>query len=69
VTEDSATALAAAIAAETGLRTTVVDTGDGVEYVVDIEVASTSSGVVREVLTAWDEDDWPWLRERLPSSN
>jgi hypothetical protein len=45
------------------LRTTVVDVGDD-EYVVDIEVAPTSSGV-RQVLTAWDEEDWPWLRKKL----
>ncbi len=63
MTKARATTLAAAITAETALRTTVVDVGDD-EYVVDIEVAPTSSGV-RQVLTAWDEEDWPWLRKKL----
>jgi hypothetical protein len=57
-----ATALAARVSSETGLRATIGDDSEG-EFWVDVEMP-TQGEELQFVVTAHDPDDWPWLHEK-----
>ena len=57
-----ATDLARQVTDDTGLEARVGDDGDGESW-VDVEVPVLGDEV-RSVVTAHDQDDWPWLFEK-----